>query len=74
MKRIEPRGTVIKCEKCGGRIKPGEEIKIGGIRKKYFHPKCYEQVEKVRMATYTLWGAAENRGKVASNPKVLHTL
>jgi predicted RNA-binding Zn-ribbon protein involved in translation (DUF1610 family) len=53
MKRIEPRGTVIKCEKCGGRIKPGEEIKIGGIRKKYFHLKCYEQVEKVRMATYT---------------------
>ena len=53
MKRLEPRRTVIKCEKCGGRIKPGEEIKIGGIRKNYYHPKCYEQIEKVRMSIHT---------------------
>jgi hypothetical protein len=53
MKRLETRSTVIKCEKCGGRIKPGEEIKIGGIRKQYYHPKCYEQIEKVRMTVYT---------------------
>ena len=53
MKRLENRRTVIKCEKCGGRIKPGVEIKIGGIRKKYYHPKCYEQFEKVGMTLHT---------------------
>ncbi len=53
MKRFEPRRTVIKCEKCGGRIKSGEEIKIGGIRKKYYHPKCYEQVGKVITTMHT---------------------
>ena len=44
--RFKPRKTIIKCEKCGGRIKPGDEVKVGVIRKKYFHPKCYELVKK----------------------------
>ena len=38
-----------KCEKCGGRIKSGEEIKTGIIKKKYYHPKCHEQVKKSKI-------------------------
>ncbi len=44
--RFQPKRAIIKCEKCGGRIKVGDEVKVGVIRKKYFHTKCYEQVKK----------------------------